>query len=118
MTAAQRTSVYVDGLGHGGQPIPNACRVGEILWSGGVNGVDRTTQQVPAEVAEEVAAMFANMAAIAEAGGTDVRRIVRVTVFVRGRDEALTAAISDQWLAMFPDPQSRPARSCTACRSR
>lgn len=105
-----RTSIYVDGLGHGGQPIPNACRLGDIVWSGGVNGVDRTTSRVPDDVADEVAHMFANVAAIAAEAGTHVDRIVRVTVFVRERGEALTAALNAEWVAMFPDPARRPAR--------
>ncbi len=105
-----RTSVYVDGLGHGGQPIPNACRLGDLVWSGGVNGLDRASGRVPAEIADEMANMFANVVAIAAAAGIGVERIVRMTVFVRQRADALTAALNAEWVAMFPDPSSRPAR--------
>jgi 2-iminobutanoate/2-iminopropanoate deaminase len=106
MTA--RRSIEVEGLHHGGAPIPLASRVGPLLVSGGVLGQDPATGEVPADVAEQVRLVFANVRRILAAGGTDVDSVAKLTFFVR--DRSARAAIDEQWLAMFPDPASRPAR--------
>jgi hypothetical protein len=35
-----RRSIHIEGFDHGGQPIPAACRVGNIVMTGGVYGFD------------------------------------------------------------------------------
>jgi 2-iminobutanoate/2-iminopropanoate deaminase len=106
MTA--RRSIEVEGLHHGGAPIPLACRVGPLLVSSGVLGQDPATGEVPDGVAEQVVLVFANVRRILAAGGADVGDVAKLTFFVR--DRSARAAIDEQWLAMFPDPDRRPAR--------
>ena len=96
------------GLGHGAQPIPAACVVGAILVTGGVSGKDPETGLVPDDPAREVAQAFANLRTIVEAAGGRVEQIAKVTVFVT--DRTIRTHLNPVWEAMFPDPDSRPAR--------
>jgi enamine deaminase RidA (YjgF/YER057c/UK114 family) len=107
--SARRRSIHVDGLGHGGQPIPNAARIANLLWSGGINGIAPNATTMPEGEVEEAAQMFANLAAVVEAGGGTVADVIRVSVTVRDRSAARDA-INQAWIAMFPDEHSRPAR--------
>lgn len=103
-----RTSYHVEGLGHGGQPIPNATRVGDIVVSGGIGGRDRATGQMPEALADEVANCFANLEAVAAAAGITCDDIAKVTVYAI--DRSVREHLNDHWLRLFPDEHSRPAR--------
>jgi 2-iminobutanoate/2-iminopropanoate deaminase len=107
--AARRASIHVDGLSHGGQPIPNASRIGNLIWSGGVNGLKPGENALPDDIAVEASQMFANVGAIVGAGGGTLDDVIRVSVFVRDRAEARDA-INAAWVQAFPDDESRPAR--------
>lgn len=48
----------LNGLGHGGQPIPVAVTLAGLLATG---GVDRETGKRPADLADEVANVFSNI---------------------------------------------------------
>jgi 2-iminobutanoate/2-iminopropanoate deaminase len=104
----KRQSVDVEGLGHAGLPIPAAARVGVFIATGGVRGVSRKTGEMPADLAEQVHLMFANLRTIVEAAGGACEGILKMTIWIRG-NEARTM-IDQEWLAMFPDAQARPAR--------
>jgi len=103
-----RTSINVDGLGHGGQPIPNACRLGNILVTGGIAGIDPATQELSTDGTLQCAQLFRNLAAVLAAGGASAANVAKLTFFVRDRN--LRDAINAQWIAMFPDEHARPAR--------
>jgi 2-iminobutanoate/2-iminopropanoate deaminase len=105
---SNRRSINVDGFNHGGQPIPAACCVGNIVATGGVYGLDARTGKIPDAVAEQAALMFANLKAILGAAGTSLDEVVKMTVWVK--EPAARQALNDQWLLAFPDPGSRPAR--------
>ncbi len=109
MNDTWRRAIYVEGLDHGSQPIPNACRVGDIVWSGGVSGIDPSTGAVPASVRDEVRQMFTNVCSIATEAGVRVEDIGRMTFFVRQRDPVLQEALNTEWTSMFPEPMTRPA---------
>jgi enamine deaminase RidA (YjgF/YER057c/UK114 family) len=107
--AAKRCSIYVDGLAHQGQPIPNAARIGNIVWSGGIHGIAPNATSMPEDEAAEATQMFANLRAIVEAGGATVDDVIRVSITVSDRSAARDA-INQAWVALFPDEDSRPAR--------
>jgi enamine deaminase RidA (YjgF/YER057c/UK114 family) len=104
----KRTSITVDGLHHGGQPIPIASRVGNVIASGGISGIDRSTGAVAEAPQEQVRLVFENLRAVLQAAGADAGDIVKLTFYVA--DRSLRDAINLEWVAMFPDPASRPAR--------
>lgn len=104
---SDRRSVDVPGFSHG-QPIPAASRVGPLVATGGVHGVDPETASLPPTLEGEVHQMFRNLARIMEAAGGTLDHVARVTVYVRSIEHR--AAINAEWIAIFPDPSSRPAR--------
>ena len=104
---AKRTSIYVDAFGHA-NPIPVACRVGNVLTSGSVYGLDPATGKVAPTLDAQCALMFAHMRTIVEAGGGTVDDIVKITVWMVDRSQR--EPLNREWLAMFPDPKDRPAR--------
>lgn len=105
---APRRSIEVEGLGHNGIPIPSASRIGRVLATGGVRGVDSETGILPEAAEDQAANMFANLQRIVEAGGGKVSDILKLTVWISGPD--VRAAVNGPWLKLFPDPASRPAR--------
>jgi 2-iminobutanoate/2-iminopropanoate deaminase len=110
MTA--RSSIDVPGLSHHGLPIPAGSRVGPLLVTGGVRGVDRATGVMPEDVSEQCRLMFHNLRAIVEAGGGNSESIAKVTVWIANADAR--ESINKEWLRMFPNPASRPARHILA----
>jgi 2-iminobutanoate/2-iminopropanoate deaminase len=105
---AWRTSVEVEGLHHGGAPIPAASLVGGLLISSGINGMDPADGSIPDDPEVQVRLVFDNMRRIVEAAGGDLGDVAKCTFFVR--DRSLKSVIDDHWLKAFPDPASRPAR--------
>lgn len=104
---SNRESFDVEGLGHG-NPIPAASRIGNIVATGGISGMDRKTGKVPIVVEAQCANMFANLRTILAAAGATPEDVIRVSVWIK-RPEIRTE-VNKHWVAMFPDPHSRPAR--------
>lgn len=102
-----RKSISAKGLSHR-HPVPNACRIGNMVFSGAVHGVSPITHELPSGMADQSANVFANMLAIIEAAGGSVEDIIKVEIYLR--DSSDRNAVNEEWLRMFPDPQSRPAR--------
>lgn len=105
---SRRRSIDIPGLSHGPNPIPQAAVVGNLLVSGGVMGMEPDTHELPADLPTQCRLMFANIRRIMEAAGGSTEDIVKLTVFLKPglpRD-----ALNQEWVAMFPDPASRPAR--------
>ena len=102
-----RRSIYVEGFGHK-NPIPAACRIGAMVYSGSIQGSDPATGQYGETLEEQSRLMFEQVRRIVEAAGGGVGDIVKMTVWMK--DRTRRAALNGPWLEMFPDPQSRPAR--------
>ena len=103
----QRKSIYVEGFSHR-NPIPAACRIGNILESGSIQGTDPATGKYGATLDEQCVLMFAHMKRIVEAGGGTLDHVVKMTVWMRDRSNR--EPLNREWLRLFPDPHSRPAR--------
>jgi len=104
---SKRKSFDVEGLGHA-NPIPAVSRIGNIVATGGVSGTDTSTGKIPEDVTAQCAHMFANLRAILAAAGAAPEDVIRVTVWI-ARPE-IRAEVNKEWVVMFPDPHSRPAR--------
>jgi enamine deaminase RidA (YjgF/YER057c/UK114 family) len=103
-----RRSIEIEGFSHGAQPIPAACRVGPLIMTGGVYGLDPATGKIPDDVTEQARLMFANLGRILQAGGAGFDDVARMTVYVKAPEAR--AAVNAEWLKAFPDAASRPAR--------
>ena len=104
---SKRKSFDVEGLGHA-NPIPAVSRIGNIVATGGVSGTDVSTGKIPEDVTTQCAHMFANLRTILAAAGAAPEDVIRVTVWIK-RPE-IRAEVNKEWVVMFPDPHSRPAR--------
>lgn len=105
---SKRRSVNIEGFNHGALPIPAASRVGPLVMTGGVHGMDPVTGALPDDLRQQTRQMFDNLARIMTAAGGSTDDIARMTVFVKVPDAR--AAVNEEWLRMFPDPASRPSR--------
>jgi enamine deaminase RidA (YjgF/YER057c/UK114 family) len=106
-TMTRRKSIQIGGFKHA-NPIPNACRIDNLLMSGVILGRDPQTGVMPATLEEQCTHMFAHMKAIVEAGGGTTDDIVKMTVWLQDRSQR--GPVNAEWLKMFPDERSRPAR--------
>jgi len=104
----KRRSIEVEGLHHGGNPIPTASRIGPFVASGGIFGQDPQTGTIPSRIEEQCAVMFVNIRRIIEAAGGTTEDILQVTVWLK--DISNRPHVNKEWVAMFLDPESRPVR--------
>ena len=103
-----RKVIHIPGKWHGGQPIPAATKTGPLVTSGGVSGMDPETNEVVSDLPEQARLAFEHVRRImAEACGT-TDDIAHMNVYVKSRD--VRPLVNEQWVAMFPDEESRPTR--------
>ena len=104
---ARRRSIYIEGFGHK-NPIPAACRVGNVVASGIIYGLDVATGKPADGLERQCALMFDHLRATLAAAGASLDDIVKLNVWMADRSQR--GAINDEWLRLFPDPATRPAR--------
>ena len=104
---ARREAIYVPELRHK-NPIPAASRIDNMVYSGGVHGVDPATGKIAPTLEEQLALTFGHMRRIIEAAGGTTDDIIKITVWLGDRGQR--APLNDEWLKMFPDEKNRPAR--------
>ncbi|MGD9711378.1 MAG: RidA family protein [Thermomicrobiales bacterium] len=103
-----RRSIEIDDFNHGGQPIPAASRVGNLIVSGGIYGLDSTSGTLPDDVGDQTRLMFLHMGRILEAAGIRYENVARMTFYVK--DPAARGHVNMHWETLFPEQASRPAR--------
>jgi 2-iminobutanoate/2-iminopropanoate deaminase len=103
----KRKSINVEGFGHR-NPIPAASRIGNMIVSGGIYGLDPATGKAADTLEAQCALMFAHMRRVVEAGGGTTADIIKMTVWMT--DPAHRPVLNQEWIKMFPDEASRPAR--------
>jgi 2-iminobutanoate/2-iminopropanoate deaminase len=103
----KRTSIYIDGFAHK-NPIPAGCRLGNMLMTGIITGMDPATGKVAATLEEQCAFMFQHVRAIMAAAGGSTDDIIKMSVWMADRSQR--DVLNREWLKMFPDAESRPAR--------
>lgn len=108
---SRRVSIDLPGFGHA-NPIPAASRIGPFLFSGVLTGRDPHTGEMADGLDAQAARVFAHVRALMEAAGASTDDIIKMTFWLadyRDRD-----ALNREWLAMFPNSSSRPARQAMA----
>ena len=107
----RRRSIHVGGYSHA-NPVPAACRIGSLVFSGAITGRDPETRQMPPDLDTQCVNLFRHVREIVEAAGGTTGDIVKMTVWLREyRDRT---ALNREWEALFPDPDDRPARHALA----
>jgi 2-iminobutanoate/2-iminopropanoate deaminase len=103
----KRKSIYAEGFSHK-NPIPAACRIGNMLYSGSIQGTHPADGKYGDTLERQCELMFDHVRRIVDAAGCSIDDIIKMTVWMRDRSQR--AALNAVWLKMFPDPESRPAR--------
>ena len=85
-----------------------ACRIGSIVMSSGISGIDPQTGKAPSDIDEQCRFMFANVRRVMESVGGSTDDIIKMLVW--SKDRSYKNNVNKEWLAMFPDEHSRPAR--------
>lgn len=93
---------------HHGAPIPMGSKIGSIVFSSAIGGHDEKTGKTPEDPDEQAAAMFANIRNFMEVAGGTPDDIIKVTLLLK--ENQYRAAVDKEWVKMFPDEHSRPAR--------
>ena len=104
----RRRSFEIEGYRHGGNPIPAVTKIGNLVLTGGISGIDTGSGAMPATLEEQCSNMFVLAGKILKAADAKLEDVVKVTVFMKAglnRD-----ALNREWLKYFPDPHSRPVR--------
>jgi 2-iminobutanoate/2-iminopropanoate deaminase len=104
---SRRQSIDPPGMDHK-SPIPMGCRIDNIVYSSGISGHDPDTDEVPSEPGAQARAVMENVRRFMVAAGGTTEDIIRLTLFVK--DRKLRDHFNKEWIAMFPDERSRPAR--------
>lgn len=104
---SKRRSVYIEGFSHK-NPIPAACRLGNVVMSGIIYGLDVATGKPADGLERQCQLMFEHLRRAVEAAGASLDDIVKLNVWMIDRSQR--QAINDEWLRIFPDPATRPAR--------
>ena len=105
--AGKRESIEIPGMGHGA-PIPMGSKIGNMVYSSGISGHDTERNIMPQDPDEQAANLFKNIRTFMEQAGGTPEDIIRATVLIK--DRAHLGSINKEWLKMFPDEHSRPAR--------
>lgn len=106
----ERANHEIEGHGHH-DPIPMGARIGGLVCSSGVSGVDTAGEDKlePVEGAEGQARHgLRNVESLLRATGGSLDSAGLLTLLVQ--DYADLPAIDAAWAAAFPDPDDRPAR--------
>ena len=101
----KRQSVNFPGFAHS-NPIPNASRIGNLMMSSVISGVDPGTRNYPPTLAGQVGKIFVHSRRAIEAAGGTQDNIIKITFYVQDQ-AAGRAALNAEWKKMFPDPASR-----------
>jgi enamine deaminase RidA (YjgF/YER057c/UK114 family) len=104
---AKRKSIEIEGFQHK-NPIPAACRLGNMLMTGIITGTDPATGKLADTLEAQCANVFHHVRAIMKAAGGSTDDIIKMNVWMadRSRRDVLNA----EWVKMFPDAGERPAR--------
>ena len=94
-------------------PIPNASRVCNVVMSSVIGGTKPGTRELPPSLDEQVANVFAHIRHDVEAAGGSVDDIIKINFWLKD-PTSQRAALNAEWVKMFPDPESRPARHTLA----
>jgi 2-iminobutanoate/2-iminopropanoate deaminase len=103
----RQQSLEIEGIRHGA-PIPMACKIGPLLMTSGVMGMDAKTGKIPEDVNAQAELCFSNLKNILDQAGLDWGDVIKIGVFMADAD--VRAAVNKPWERIYPDEHKRPAR--------
>lgn len=107
----ERTAVIPANGAKPGGPYSPGIKHGNLLYISGQLGIDPATgEKVAGGFEEEVHQVLSNLRTVAEAAGSSMASVLKVTVYLI--DAADFATMNQIYMTHFPEP--RPARSTVA----
>jgi 2-iminobutanoate/2-iminopropanoate deaminase len=109
----EREAISTDGAPAAAGPYSQAIRAGELVFTAGQLGLDPAGGDLGApDVRGQAERALGNLAAILEAAGSGLDRLVKVTVFLA--DIGDWPAVNEVYARIVPEPY--PARSAFAVK--
>jgi len=103
----RRTSIYLDDFAHK-NPVPAACRIGNLVYSSSIHGLDPQTGKVADGFEAQCDLMFRHVRSAILAAGGKPEDIIKMTLWMKDRGQR--DIVNRHWEELFPDPASRPSR--------
>ena len=108
-----REAISTEGAPAAAGPYSQAIRAGDLVFTAGQLGIDPATGEFAADdVAGQADRALANLAAILDAAGSGLDRLVKVTVYLA--DIGDWPAVNEVYVRWIPEPF--PARSAFAVK--
>ncbi|HEY8170517.1 MAG TPA: Rid family detoxifying hydrolase [Candidatus Limnocylindria bacterium] len=108
-----RQAITTDGAPPAVGPYSQAIRAGDLVFTAGQLGIDPVTGEfTSSDVAGQAEGALRNLAAILEAAGSGMDRIVKTTVYLA--DIADWPRVNEVYVRLVPEPF--PARSAFAVK--
>ena len=106
--AKRRQVLTIPGRKRGNVDLNDGVRIGNLVFSSVLTGVDLATNTIPSDPVEQAVQLFVNIRLFMEAAGGSVDDIAHVTLYLR--EGASREPFDNEWSKMFPDADDRPAR--------
>lgn len=87
--------------------MPLGVRIGDVVYSSTIAGIDLETGQIPENIDEQFDLAFANMRTFVERAGARIENVAHVTFFLQHLPDR--SGINRPWLEMFPNERDRPS---------
>lgn len=108
-----REAISTDGAPAAAGPYSQAIRAGDLVFTAGQLGLDPSSGEFAADdVAGQAERALTNLAAILEAAGSGLERLVKVTVYLAEIGD--WPAVNEVYARLVPEPF--PARSAFAVK--
>jgi len=104
----KRQSIEISSFGHA-NPIPGASKIGNLLMSSIINGANPGTKDLPEDLGKQIANIFTHIRNCVTAAGGTPDDILKVNFWLKD-PAGQRVALNDEWVKMFPEASSRPAR--------
>ncbi|HET6379967.1 MAG TPA: RidA family protein [candidate division Zixibacteria bacterium] len=91
-------------------PYSQAIRIRDLVFTAGQIGLDPSSGELAGDVRAQAERALRNLAAVLDAAGTSMERVVKTTIFLTDMNDF--AAVNEVYAAHFATPY--PARSTVA----
>ena len=101
-------SINPDNVPHHKNPIPAASVHRGVLMSSSISGQNLASGEYSADKSKQISLAFEYLKNIIDAAGASIQDIVKVDLYFEDKKDR--QLVNPQWLLLFPDEATRPAR--------
>ena len=103
---ARRNMIKSDKLGSHNNPIPTGVVIGNVILPSVISGAG--PDGISDDPEEQIRQAFENLRNVMEAAGGSTDNVGKVIFYLK--DFSHRALVNNEWIAMFPNEDDRPAR--------